>query len=181
MLHTMRGAAASLVVALALLGGTAGSALGSSGQVDEFHDGFDFSADLDICGIPIHGDFVGFSNVVIKDGTELRALHRHFTWTNLDNGKVLKLFSSGVSRGLSVTDNGNGTITIVTAVSGTQRIYNDSGVVAVATGRIVFADTIDIGDPNDPEDDVFVSSEILSLAGPHPDEDFCDMFARALL
>jgi len=181
MIHTMRGVAASLVVALALVAAASGTALGASGPVDEFHDSFDFSADFDLCGIPIHGDFVGFSNVVHKDGLELRALHRQFTWTNPANGNVLRFFSTGVSRGLSITDNGDGTITFVTAVSGTQRIFDSSGVVAVATGRIVFADTIAVNDPSDPEDDEFVSTTILSLAGPHSDRPFCDVVAEALL
>jgi hypothetical protein len=182
MFTTMRGVAASLVVALAILTASTGVVVAGSGSVEEFHDRFDFTLDaFDLCGIPVAGEFHGFSNVVIKDGNELRALHRHFTWTSLVNGNVLEFFSTGVSRGLSVTDNGDGTITSVTAVSGTQRIYDSSGVKAVATGRIVFADTIDVGDPNDPEDDAVVSSQVLSVAGPHSDTPFCDVVTDALL
>jgi hypothetical protein len=53
-------------------------------------------------------------------------------------------------------------------------------------GRIVFSTVLDYnGTPTDADDDVFVSQEILSISGPHPDAEsdftlFCETVVEGL-
>jgi hypothetical protein len=69
----------------------------------------------------------------------------------------------------TATDNGDGTLTLTMDV-----------------GRIVFVNLIDYnGTPTNVDDDVFLSSDVESLSGPHPDfesdfELFCSVVIAGL-
>jgi hypothetical protein len=94
------------------------------------------------------------------------------TWTNPATGKSVSFFFSGTSKDLTVVNNGDGTITLRTAVTGVpEKIRLPGGrAVTMDAGRVVFVSVIDYnGTPTDTSDDVLISQTIESISGPHPD------------
>jgi hypothetical protein len=87
-----------------------------------------------------------------------------------------------------VVDNGDGTITLRTAVTGVpEKLRMSDGTVAIKdVGRVVFVTVLDYnGTPTDVEDDVFISQTIESISGPHPDLEsdftlFCEVLVPTL-
>ena len=110
------------------------------------------------------------------------------TFTNPDTGKSVVKQSAGTTKDLTVTDNGDGTITLRTAITGlAEAIMLPGGTVATRdVGRVVFVTVLDYnGTPLDTSDDEFVSQEVESISGPHPDlesgfELFCATLVPAL-
>jgi hypothetical protein len=110
------------------------------------------------------------------------------TITNPASGKSITNRFAGANRDLTVVDNGDGTITVRTAVSGgPEEVRLSDGTVAIKdVGRIVLATVLDYnGTPTDTEDDVFISQTIESVSGPHPDAEsgftlFCEVVVPAL-
>ena len=115
----------------------------------------------DTPGLTVRFDFVtdgvfagtrrGSDGLVYYTSTE----HTTGTLTNVDNGKSLRDEVDGVSRDLSVTDNGDGTLTIVFLETGEDRWYG-SGPQFLFTnpGQSRFEMVIpDNGTPGDPSDD----------------------------
>src|SRR5829696_3892256 len=166
----------AVVAALAIPGGA------TARTIEHYHETFDFDATFELCGVPVDGHFEGVNTVVIgDDGRELITSRRTLEWTSLTTGRVVTFFGAGTaSMSLGVTDNGDGTITSSYAVTGTQRITTEGRVLLVATGRIVFADILDLHDPGDPDDDELVTTEVVAVAGPHSDVSFCDVVGPAL-
>ena len=97
------------------------------------------------------------------------------TYTNPDNGKSVNVRLAGVGyKGLSVTDNGDGTITVRSATSGLQEQLRlpDGTLVSIDAGRLVNTVVLDYnGTPTIEEDDTLISEELIFQAGPHPDLD----------
>jgi hypothetical protein len=95
------------------------------------------------------------------------------TFTNPASGLSVVNRVAGVNyKDLSVVDNGDGTITVRTAVTGIpEELTLPDGTVAVKdVGRVVFVNVLDYnGTPTNTEDDVFVSGTVESVSGPHPD------------
>jgi hypothetical protein len=94
------------------------------------------------------------------------------TWTNPETGKSVTVHFAGASKDLTVVDNGDGTITVRTAVTGipTEIRLSDGTVALKDVGRVVFVTVLDYsGTPTDVEDDVLISQSIESISGPHPD------------
>ena len=73
-----------------------------------------------------------------------------------------------------MTDSGDGTITVRTAVTGIpeQVTLPDGTVAHKDVGRVVFATVLDYnGTPANANDDVFISQSVESVSGPHPELD----------
>jgi len=110
------------------------------------------------------------------------------TFTNPETGQSVTNFFAGASKDLTVVDNGDGTITVRTAVTGVpEKIRLSDGTVAIKdVGRVVFVTVLDYnGTPTNVEDDIFISQTIESLSGPHPDLEsdftlFCEVLVPAL-
>lgn len=110
------------------------------------------------------------------------------TITNPETGKSITSGFTGANKDLTVVDNGDGTITVRTAVTGIpEEIRLSDGTVAIRdVGRVVFSTVLDYnGTPTDTDDDEFVSQTIESISGPHPDlesdfELFCEVVVPAL-
>ena len=162
--------------------------------VDRSHERITDTLDAQLCGLDlvVTVDFVanqqerlggnGFPLFQgIFNGTQ--------TFTNPDTGKSIVLRIAGVgNKDLSVTDNGDGTITVTTATTGLPeqlRLPNGT-ILTMDVGRIVVAATLDYnGTPANADDDIFISAEVTFEAGPHPDLDsdfelFCDVFTAQL-
>jgi hypothetical protein len=110
------------------------------------------------------------------------------TITNPATGKSVVVRFTGAVKDLTVVDNGDGTITLRTAVTGIpEEVRLSDGTVAIRdVGRVVFVTVLDYGGtPTDTEDDVFISQTVESISGPHPDlesdfELFCEVVVPAL-
>jgi hypothetical protein len=79
--------------------------------------------------------------------------------TNLANGKTVTFVITVVQKDLKVTDNGDGTLTIVWLGTGNVVVYGADGkAIARNPGQSRFEVLIDHGGtPNDPGDDEFIS------------------------
>jgi len=123
-------------------------------------------------------------------GFPLFMLTRHgtATWTNPETGKSVTSRFAGSVKDVSVTDNGDGTITVRTALNGiAEFLRSDDGTrLLMDVGRVVFVAVLDYnGTPTDVDDDELVSFEVESVSGPHPDldsdgESFCETLVAAL-
>ena len=146
-----------------------------------------------VCDIPVTVTVDIIDNIKVrlaKNGFPLfKSTGRgRVTITNPATGKSVVQTFSGATKDLSVVDNGDGTITVRTAVTGVpEEVTLSDGTVAIKdVGRIVFATVIDYnGTPTDVEDDVFLSQTIESISGPHPDAEsgftlFCEVVVPAL-
>jgi hypothetical protein len=80
------------------------------------------------------------------------------SWTNLANDKTFTIVNVGQSKDLKVTDNGDGTLTILVARNGAQFVYGPDGTrLFIASGRLRFEIRVDHGGtPTDPADDEFL-------------------------
>jgi hypothetical protein len=175
---------------IALLALPASAAAGGR-VLEHIRDSFDFTVDdFDACGITVTAHFKGSANIIVRsDAPNLDRLqlgqHADFTYTNEANGHVMTAHLDLNSSDLLVTDNGDGTITDTYAVNGRTSFTDTAGKVYLSTsGRIVYADTINLnGTPDDGSDDFLQSFEILQIAGQHPGAEggnFCNA-ANALL
>lgn len=109
------------------------------------------------------------------------------TWYNPETDLSVTVKSSGSFKDLTVTDNGDGTITVVTQVVGVPvEVSLEDGTVGLKdVGRIVFSTVLDYNGTPEADDDIFISDEILSISGPHPDAEsdftlFCETVVEGL-
>jgi hypothetical protein len=110
------------------------------------------------------------------------------TITNPATGKSITQRFTGAVKDLTVVDNGDGTITVRTAVTGipSEVRLSDGTVAFKDVGRVVFVTVLDYNDtPTDTEDDEFISQTIESVSGPHPELEsgftlFCEVAVPAL-
>jgi orotate phosphoribosyltransferase-like protein len=150
--------------------------------------------DDEVCGVPVT------TTVDIINNSQERLAHSGFplfkdtgqgtiTWTNPANGKSVSQFFAGVSdKDLTVVDNGDGTITLRTAITGVpEKITQANGKpLTMDVGRVVFVSVIDYnGTPTNADDDVLISQSVESISGPHPDLQsdftlFCQVVVPAL-
>jgi len=139
-----------------------------------------------LCGIEVTTRLLIKGNVLIRDdGTVLDTSLIRVRWTNADGDWVTNMVA-GPFR-FTTIENADGTVTFRTAISGVHsKLRTSEGLTAAFDrGRIIFETTVDLNDPEDPEDDVVISDEIVFQAGPHPEADsgftlFCDVIQDAL-
>ena len=139
-----------------------------------------------LCGIEVTTRLLIKGNVLIRDdGTVLDTSLIRVRWTNADGDWVTNMVA-GPFR-FTTIENADGTVTFRTAIRGVHsKLRTSEGLTAAFDrGRIIFETTVDLNDPEDPEDDVVISDEIVFQAGPHPEADsgftlFCDVIQDAL-
>jgi hypothetical protein len=133
-----------------------------------------------VCGISVTIHFEGHINALsYEDGSMKAAQQRRETWTNAD-GDWLQLFSAGHFQ-VQFEEN-DGILTITEWISGIHRTSSAAGITAdFDRGRIGNVIVIDLNDPEDPEDDEFLSFETVFSAGKHPSEAvFCEVVTGVL-
>jgi len=149
--------------------------------------------DDEVCGVPVT------TTIDIIDNEQERLAKSGFplfkstgrgtiTFTNPETGKSVTNFFAGASKDLTVVDNGDGTITLRTAVTGVPEkiTLSDGTILNMDVGRVVFVSVLDYnGTPTNTDDDVEISSSIESISGPHPDLEsdfalFCEIVVPAL-
>lgn len=187
---------AALVVAATLAAFVLGTAAPASAKlIERSHDRNTITFDPDeVCGIPVVTTVTFVDNFMVRTNRQGYLLFQDsgrstVTWTNPENGKSVSDITSGISfKDLSVTVNSDGTVTVRTAIVGVPETLRlpDGTVLVRDVGRLVLATVLDDnGTPGDPEDDIFVSSSVESVSGPHPELDsdftlFCDTVVPAL-
>ncbi len=180
--------------AILALGATAAAMLAVAASAappfkERFHDEGTF-VEQDFCGagLTVDGTFV-------EDGTLLVVAHgpnglayflEHidatFTFTNRANGKTVTLTSRVVKKDLRVTDNGDGTQTILILVTGNDVLYGPDGkAIGRNPGQIRFEILVDdAGTPTDPSDDVFLADLGVVKGSTGRSDDFCETTVAAL-
>ena len=191
-MRTSRTLRLSTILALAATAAVmlAAAASAGPGQVfrETIHDEFEF-VDDDFCDagltvevavvldIRVHAVAHGSDGLVyfLQHGTETDVL------TNLENGRSLTAFSLVIEKDLRVTDNGDGTLTVLILATGNGVLYGEDGkAIARNPGQIRIELLVDHGGtPNDPSDDVVLSEELVKGSTGRSD-DFCEAAVAAL-
>ena len=101
--------------------------------------------------------------------------------TNPANDRFVTSVSKVIEKDLRVTDNGDGTLTILILATGNARVYGENGkAIARNPGQVRFELVVDHGGtPNDPDDDEELSFRIVKDSTGRSD-DFCGAVVPAL-
>ena len=156
----------------------------------EFHDEGTF-IELDFCDVPgldVQGDFVFDNRFLVnthgKDG--LIYFHENFrvttVFTNLANpANTVTEVIKGVNKDLRVTDNGDGTLTILQLSTGNATLYGPNGkAIGRNPGQVRFEFVVDHGGtPTDPSDDVLLEERMVKGSTGRSD-DFCEAVVPVL-
>jgi hypothetical protein len=103
------------------------------------------------------------------------------TFTNVDNGKFVVSTANFIDKDLRVTDNGDGTLTILILSTGNAVVYNSDGkAIGRNPGQVRAELLVDHGGtPRDPSDDTEISFELVKESTGRTD-DFCEVAVPAL-
>ena len=151
-----------------------------------FHDTFSF-IDPDFCGaglaVRVEGTDDGKGMFNQRGNTGAFSVQEHFRekYTNLDNDAYITDDGRVLSNDIRVTDNGDGTLTVLTQGTGPFTLYDSSGKpIARNSGLVRDRLIIDYNDTIlDPDDDRFISGErVLGSTGTN--DDFCAAALAAL-
>ena len=155
---------------------------------ERFHDEGTF-VEEDFCGagLTVDGTFVVDGSVLAvahgPDGLAyfLEHITATTTFTNRANGKTVTIEGSGIGKDLQVTDNGDGTLTILNLRTGNDVYYGpDGNVIGRNPGQIRLEILVDhSGTPTDPFDDVFLAEELV-FGSTGRSDDFCEAAVPAL-
>jgi hypothetical protein len=182
------GVATGLTVAWIAL---AGAALAEPFEHGKFHEE---TTDMveDFCDVP--GFTVQFDRVADvtflgnphgPDGLVYFLEHLRVTdvWTNLANGNAVTTKFTLLSKDLQVTDNGDGTLTILQLVTGNFVAYGPDGtVIARDSGQVRIEILVDSGGtPTDPVDDEFLEFLGVVKESTGRTEDFCSAAVPVLM
>jgi hypothetical protein len=180
--------------AILTLGATAAAMLAVAASAkpllkERFHDESTF-VDQDFCGagLTVDGTFVGDFNVLAvahgPDGLAYFVEHLDATvmFTNRANGKTVTLTVRRVTKDLRVTDNGDGTLTILVLATGNDVLYGSDGkAIGRDPGQTRFEVLVDhAGTPTDPSDDVFLADLGVVKGSTGRSDDFCETVVPAL-
>jgi len=146
------------------------------------------------------GDFCGVSGMTVEvafstDGRVqavphgrdrlayfLEHLRGRNVYTNADNDKLVTETFTVVNKDLEVTDNGDGTLTILALATGNGTLYGQNGkAIARNPGQVRVVFIVDHGGtPTDPDDDVFLEDLGLVKGSTGRNDDFCEAAVPAL-
>lgn len=109
----------------------------------------------------------------------LESLHGTISYTNLTTGKSFTSVLNFINKDLKVTDNGDGTLTVLGMSPGVVKYYGpDRRLLFVDSGQIRVELLIDHGGtPTDPADDVVIDETVARPSNGRNDtegRDFCD-------
>jgi hypothetical protein len=168
------------------------AAAASGGQVfrETIHeeDSFVLEDFCDVSGLTVEVAFVIDIDVhVVSRGSDgLAYFLQHGTrtevLTNLDAGTSLSSVANVVEKDQYITDNGDGTLTIVILATGNAVLYGEDGkAIARNPGQTRFEFLVDDGGtPTDPSDDEFLGGPEVVKESTGRSDDFCDAAVSAL-
>jgi hypothetical protein len=149
-------------------------------------------------GTFVHQNYCGVTDLTVRDTAAIdgtvRAVARgdglayfldHFkqtgSFTNLANGNTVTFVTKSTAQDLKVTDNGDGTLTILVLQKGNAVLYADGKAIGRDTGQVRFEILIDDGDtPSDPFDDEFIAELGVVKEPTGLNGDFCATVVPAL-
>lgn len=178
----------SIVAVMSFLTSVALVAAPALAQTGRGHFGF-YVLDLDdndFCGVAthVHAEFrIAFGEKATGKERLVAAWandHGFHAYTNVATNMTMTATLNGVSKDDRVTDNGDGTLTIITKFSGVETLIGPDGTtLARDPGTFVEKLVVDhAGTPAFPEDDVLLSDEVIRNA-PAEDSDGCAIFLQA--
>lgn len=167
--------------------GAAGAASAAPGEWETFHNEFTV-VEEDACGVPgltLEQAFVsdGRERITVRgpDGLSFYAAHEEVvrTVTNVATGESVTQIITVRFTYLKVTDNGDGTSTLVTQRP-TRSVYiQDGQVIARGSSLVRFEELVDNGGtPTDPSDDEFLGEVVIKDVGNRPE--FCATIIQAI-
>lgn len=181
----------AVLVTLLVLSGLSAAGAAAAGPLlkERFHEEGTF-VDEDFCdaGLTVDGTLVTDGSVLVvahgPDGLQYFLEHLKVTvvYTNRANGKTVTYeVVTRVNKDLRVTDNGDGTLTILAFATGNDVYYGpDGNVIGRNPGQLRVEILVDHGGtPTDPFDDVFLAEEIVKGSTGRSD-DFCEAAVPAL-
>jgi hypothetical protein len=155
---------------------------------ETIHDEFEF-VDDDFCGAGLAVEVAVTLDIRVhalpRGRDRLVYFLHHVTetdvLTNLANGRSLRSFVRVTDKDLRVTDNGDGTLTVLVLATGNAVLYGENGkAIARNPGQIRIELLVDHGGtPNDPSDDVVLAEELVKGSTGRSD-DFCEAAVAAL-
>jgi hypothetical protein len=182
------GRVAAVLTAAAVAFAMAAPVTGAPLERGTFHDEFSF-IDPDLCGAGIEARIDGVVDgrfLVTRRGRDglvyfMEHIHRTDTYTNLANGRTVTSKELTMQKDLHVTDNGDGTLTIVVFATGNYTLYGADGrAIARNPGQFRFQLLIDHnGTPGDPSDDLELAFTVLKESTGRSD-DACEAAVPAL-
>ena len=112
----------------------------------------------------------------------MELIHFSSTFTNVDSGSTITDVGQSLFKDLKVTDNGDGTLTILVLGTGNFTLYGQDGkAIARNPGQVRFEILIDDGGtPDDPFDDEFLADLGLVKGSTGRSDDFCEAAVPAL-
>lgn len=179
----------AVVTAAAVFAALAAPVAAAPIELGTFHDEFsgvaeDFcdEAGLDVrFDVVVDGKFMGMPRG--RDGLIYFAQHVLVaqTFTNLANSRQVSSREITVSKDLHVTDNGDGTLTVVALFTGNFTVYGTNGkAIARNPGQIRIEFIVDHGGtPDFPPDDILLSETLIKESTGRND-DFCAAVVGAL-
>ena len=160
-----------LVIGITVLGLGVGGTSAAAEPLEQIHFQ-DVGSDVDdgYCGLTVRlewnfqGTFLMNAHGAAGLAYGMETLHGTFAVTNLANGETLTEYRNQVSKDLKVTDNGDGTLTIISMLAGVHTVNGPDGkVLLINSGRSTFEILIDdAGTPTDPTDDEFIDEWLIS-------------------
>ena len=183
------------LAAILALGGVAAvlfAAVASAGKAsrEAFHDEGTFVLD-DYCGVPGLDVRVDFSldlrvHVVPHGDDQLAYFLQHGkrveTITNPANGTSVRSVARVTEKDMRVTDNGDGTLTVLVLATGNATLYGADGkAIARNPGQVRFELLIDDGGtPTDPSDDEVIDFLGVVKGSTGRSDDVCEAAVPAL-
>jgi hypothetical protein len=181
--------------AMLALGATAALALATSASAgqylrEKFHDEDTFVLN-DFCGVPgmsieveltLDGRVQAVGHGPDRIAYFLQPATAARVFTNPANGKSIHDFSRFIEKDLRVTDNGDGTLTILILNTGNAVLYDaNDNVLARNPGQVRYEILVDHGGtPADPFDDEFLADLGLVKGSTGRSDDFCAAALPAL-
>ena len=144
----------------------------------------------DVPGLDVQGDFVFDNRFLINphgpDGLIYFQENFHVTtvFTNPANpANTVTSVERAIGKDLRVTDNGDGTLTILVLSTGNATVYGPDGkAIARNPGQVRFEFVVDhAGTPTDPSDDVFVEDHGMVKGSTGRSDDFCEAVVPVLV
>jgi hypothetical protein len=180
---------AAVLAAPALVLGMSSPSFGRPVERGEIHDTFHGSF-ADFCDEPglnvtLDNTFDGTFTVKTHGADQIGYYAEHTTFTqrvtNDANGKFTRVVERTINKDLRITDNHDGTVTIIVLATGGSTLYDMTGkAIARNPGqvrfRIVFSDN---GTPDFPDDDYEVSFEQIKGSTGRSD-DYCAATVAAI-
>ena len=174
-----------LVVGAGVLLATGVASVAAAEPPERAHFEFD-NVDENFCGVDgltveIHDEVDAVFHPRVKKGLVYFADHFQIESSYTSDAAFVTTRDVVHSKDLSVVDNGDGTLTIITFGTGNATVYGPDGkAIARNPGQVRFELVVDHGGtPGDPEDDELIS-ETLIKGSTGRNDDFCEAVVPVL-